>query len=157
MFVFSRIWPHINCRSECTFQRAPTTAGSRRRTHLWWWNAWPLPRSSSGTAWWLTADSFLWVTGNRLPGKDQAKKVYFWGPRSRRRPTKFALWHRRAHQIWSLIANFFTRPSFSCRILKIVLTEPDGHVQELSQWPGIFLNASTATVATRSWIVSIFF
>ena len=157
--VFSRIFPHIYCRSEHTIQRAPTTAGSRRRTRLWWWNAWPPPRSSSlppRSAWWLTADSFLWVTGNTLPGTDQAKKVHFWGPRSRRRPTKCALWRRRAHQIWSLIANFFTRASFSCRMLKIVLTEPDGHVQELSQWPGILLKALTATVATRSWIVSIF-
>ena len=117
------------------------------------------PRSSSlppRSAWWLTADSFLWVTGNTLPGTDQVKKVHFWGTRSRRRPTKCALWHRRAHQIWSLIANFFTRPCFSCRMLKIVSTEPDGHVQELSQWPGILLNALTATVATISWIVSIF-
>ena len=78
----------------------------------------PPPRLSSsppGSAWWHTAVSFLWVTGNTLPRTYQAKILYFWEPGSRRRPTKWA------HHIWSLIDNFFTRVSFSCRMPKIVL------------------------------------
>ena len=135
-------------------------AGSRRRPGLRSWNPWPPPRSSSsppGSAWWHTADSFLWVTGNTLPRIYQAKIRHFWDPGSRRRPTKCTQRRRRAHQIWSLIVNFFTMHRTSSRMLKFVLTEPVGHVQDLSQWPGILLNSLTATVATRSWIVLIFF
>ena len=78
--VFLRNFPHIYCRSECTFQWAPTTAGSRRRTGLWSRKAWPPPRSSSsppGSAWWCTADSFLWITENTLLRTNQAKTVHF--------------------------------------------------------------------------------
>ena len=157
--VFLWNFPRIYCRSENTFQWPPITAGSRRRTGLWSQNAWPQPRSSSQppwSAWWLTADSFLWVAGNILLGTDQAKKWGFGKPSSRRRPTRWALRRRRECQIWSLLADFSSRPSFSCRMLKIVLTEPDGLIQELWQWQGILLNTLTATAATRSWIVLIF-
>ena len=158
--VFLWNFPPIYCRSESTFQWAPITAGSRRRTGLRSQNAWPQPRSSSqppGSALWHTADSFPWLTRNILPRTDQAKTVHFWEPGSCRRLTKCALRRQRAHQIWSLIANFFTRPSFSCRRLKIVLTEPDGPGQDPPQWQGILLNVSTATAAKRSGVFSIFF
>ena len=79
-----------------------------------------------------TADFFLWVPGNRLLGTNQAKKWAFGKPSSRRRPTKCALRRRRAHQIWSFFANFFTRPRTSCRMLKFALAEPVGHVQDPS-------------------------
>ena len=158
--VFPQNFSPVYCRSGCTFRWAPTTAGSRRRPGLRSWNPWPPPRSSSsppGSAWWHTADSFLWVTGNTLPRIYQAKIRHFWDPGSRRRPTKCTQRRRRAHQIWSLIVNFFTMHRTSSRMLKFVLTEPVGHVQDLSQWPGILLNSLTASVATRSWIVLIFF
>ena len=157
--VFSRNFAHIYCRSEPTFQLAPTTAVSRRRTGPWYQNAWPHPRSSSSPPWspcGQTAAVFLLEVGNRLPVTDQTKKGHFQVSGSRRRPSKCALRRRSGQLIWSLSANFFTSPGFSCKMLKIVLTEPDGPVHKLSQWPGILPNALTATVATGSWIVSIF-
>ena len=133
--VFLWNFPPIYCRSESTFQWAPITAGSRRRTGLRSQNAWPHPRSSSsppGSALWHTADSFLWLTRNILPRTDQAKTVHFWEPGSCRRLTKCTQRRQRAHQIWSLIANLFTRHRTSSRMLKFVLTEPVGHGQDPS-------------------------
>ena len=158
--VFSQNFSPIYYRSERTFQWAPTTAGSRRWTGLRSQKAWPHPRSSSsppGSAWWYTADSFLWVPGNRLLGTNQAKKWAFGKPSSRRRPTKCALRRRRAHQIWSFFANFFTRPRTSCRMLKFALAEPVGHVQDPSHWPGILFFSEAATAAVRSWSLLVFF
>ena len=129
--VFPQNFSPVYCRSGCTFWWAPTTAGSRRRPGLRSWNPWPPPRSSSsppGSAWWHTADSFLWVTGNTPPRIYQAKIRHFWDPGSRRRPTKCTQRQRRAHQIWSLIVNFFTMHRTSSRMLKFVLIEPVGHV-----------------------------
>ena len=158
--VFLWNFPPIYCRSESTFQWAPITAGSRRRTGLRSQNVWPQPRSSSqtpGSALWHTADSFPWLTRNILPRTDQAKTVHFWEPGSCRRLTKCALRRQKAHQIWSLIANLFTRPRTLSRMLKFVLAEPVGHVQDPTQWPGIHLNSLMATAVTRSWELSIFF
>ena len=76
---------------------------------------------------------------------------------SRRRPTKCALRRRRAHQIWSFFANFFTRPRTSCRMLKFALAEPVGHVQDPSHWPGILFFSEAATAAVRSWSLLVFF
>ena len=124
------------------------------RTGLWSRNAWPPPRSSSsppGSTWWITAESFPWITDNTLSSTNQAKTVHFQEPGSCRRLTKCALQQRRAHQIWSLIANFFTRPRTLCRILKFALTETVGYVEDPWQWPGILLFSEAATVAVRSW------
>ena len=80
--VFYQIFPHGYCRSERTFQIASTTAGSQGRTCLWWWDAWPPPRSSSSfpnSPCGQKAVDFFWETGNRLSGTDQAKKGIFEG------------------------------------------------------------------------------
>ena len=124
--VFYQIFPHGYCRSERAFQIASTPAGSQGRTCLWWWDAWPPPRSSSSfpnSPCGQKAVDFFWETGNRLSGTDQAKKGHFRGPRPRRRPTKCALWRRCGQQIYSLLANFLTWPRSSCWMEKIVLTE----------------------------------
>ena len=158
--VFLRNFPHIYCRSECTFHWASTTAGSRRRTGLWSRNAWPPPRSSSsppGSTWWITAETFPWITDNTLSSTNQAKTVHFQEPGSCRRLTKCSLRQRRAHQIWSLIANFFTRLRTLCRILKFALTETVGHVEDPWKWLGILLFSEAATVAVRSWGLLVFF
>ena len=121
--VFPQNFPPIYFRSGCIFRWAPTTAVSQRWTGIWSQNVWPPPKSSSyppGSAWWHTADSFLWVTGNTLPRIYQAKIMHFWDPGSRRRSKNCAQRQRRAHQIWSLIVNYFTRPRTSSRMLKLV-------------------------------------
>ena len=158
--VFSQNFPPVYCWSERTFQCTPTTARSRRRTGFWSWNAWPPPRSSSsppGVAWQCTADYFLWLTGNTLWRTNKAKTVHFWELGSRRRPTKYALRRRRGRQFWSLIATFFTRPSFLCKMLKIVLTGPDGLRLDTSKCLGNLLNLLVATAAIISWNLLVFF
>ena len=85
----------------------------------------------------LMAYSKFFSLGNRkYTAEDRSgEKSAFLGPESRRRPTKCALRRRCGQQIWSIFANFFTRPSFSCRKIKMLLTEPGGHGQDSSKLP----------------------
>ena len=152
--VFYQIFPHGYCRSERTFQIASTTAGSQGRTCLWWWDAWPPPRSSSSfsnSPCGQKAVDFFWETGNKLSGTDQAKKGHFRGPRPRRRPTKCALWRRCGQQIYSLLANFLTCPRSRMLDGKNCINRSlMGLGKILHSGMGIFFNTVAATVAARS-------